>query len=179
MKYYLVALLDRNSGKIIENATRNLVKKLRPQKKTSYYGVIMEVIEDPDPAKLEQILKDMIKPIRYFKIDVKGNLVFDEDNKTIGLEVVNFGYLKRLSRKFNTMLGLHGFKVRPEESVENTAQLVLFSGERSKELDKVEPVLKTGDDKLFRVDRFELWKNLNFKKESVYTVFDLVDPNII
>lgn len=178
MKYYLVALLDKNSGKIIENATRNLVKKLRPQKRTSFYGIIMEVIEDPDPSKLEGIVKDITHHMRLFKIDVQGNLVYDEENRTIGLEVVNFGYVKRLSRRFNTMLGLHGFKVRPEEAVDRPTQLVLYSGEKNKEIDKFENVLKPGD-KIFKIDRLELWKNLNFKKESVFATFPLSDPNVL
>lgn len=72
----------------------------------------------------------MAKPIRLFKIDVQGQLSYDEKLKTIGLEVMNFGYVKSLSRNFNTMLSLHGFKVREESEVEEkeSVQLVLYNG---------------------------------------------------
>ncbi|HCW73726.1 MAG TPA: hypothetical protein DHM90_07960 [Clostridiaceae bacterium] len=181
MKYYLVALLDKDSGKTIENSTRGLIKKIKPKKKTSFYGIVLETIEDPDLTKLEEIIRDISRPIRLFKIDVQGKLSFDEDYKTIGLDVLNFGYVKRLSRNFNTMLGLHGFKVREEEAVESkeTVQLILYNGGVTKDLDQFQNVLRKKTDNHFKVDRFQLWKNFNFKKDSVVATIPLKDPNII
>jgi len=181
MKYYLVALLDKESGKIIESSTRNLIKKIKPKKKTSFYGVVLETIEDPDLTKLEEIINEISKPVRYFKIDVQGNLTFDENSKTIGLEVSNFGYVKSLSRNFNTMLRLHGFAVREEEEIESkdTVQLVLYNGGITKDLSSFQNVLKKNAGSKFKVDRFQLWKNFNFRKDSVVTTIPLKDPNII
>jgi hypothetical protein len=181
MKYYLVALLDKESGKIIESSTRNLIKKIKPKKKTSFYGVVLEAIEDPDLAKLEEIITEISKPIKFFKIDVQGNLSFDESTKTIGLEVSNFGYIKSLSRNFNTMLGLHGFSVREEEEIESkdTVQLVLYNGGITKDLSSFQNVLKRSAGSKFKVDRFQLWKNFNFRKDSVVTTLPLKDPNVI
>jgi hypothetical protein len=180
MKYYLVALLDKDSGKAIENSTRNLIKKIKPKKKTSFFGVVLEVIEDPDMTKLETLIKDISKPVRRFKIDVEGTLSYDDEFKTIGLDVVNFGYIKRLSRNFNSLLTLHGFKVREESVVENQekVQLILFNGGVTKDLETYPNVLRNKDT-IFRIDRFQLWKNFNFKKDSVVVNFPLVDPNII
>ena len=46
MKYYLVALLDKESGKIIENSTRNLIKKIKPKKKkTNLYELEIDFME--------------------------------------------------------------------------------------------------------------------------------------
>lgn len=181
MKYYLVALLDKESGKAIENSTRHLIKKIKPKKKTAFYGIVLETIEDPDLFKLEEIIKDMAKPIRLFKIDVQGKLSYDENLKTIGLEVMNFGYVKSLSRNFNTMLSLHGFKVREESEVEEkeSVQLVLYNGGITKDLNQHQNVLRKNAGIRYRVDRFELWKNFNFKKDSVVATIPLKDPNII
>ncbi|MBO1265618.1 hypothetical protein J3A84_11285 [Proteiniclasticum sp. SCR006] len=181
MKYYLVALLDKESGKVIESSTRNLIKKIKPKKKTSFYGVVLETIEDPDLTKLEDIITDISRPIRYFKIDVQGNLSFDESTRTIGLDVSNFGYVKSLSRNFNTMLGLHGFKVREEEEIESkdSVQLVLFNGGITKDLASFQNVLRKNAGSKFRVDRFQLWKNFNFRKDSVVATIPLKDPNVI
>ena len=181
MKYYLVALLDKESGKVIESSTRNLIKKIKPKKKTSFYGVVLETIEDPDLEKLEEIINEISKPIKFFKIDVQGNLSFDESTKTIGLEVSNFGYVKSLSRNFNTMLGLHGFSVREEEAIESkdTVQLVLYNGGITKDLSSFQNVLKKSAGSKFKVDRFQLWKNFNFRKDSVVTTIPLKDPNVI
>ena len=181
MKYYLVALLDKESGKAIENSTRNLIKKIKPKKKTAFYGVVLETIEDPDLFKLEEIIKDMSKPIRLFKIDVQGKLTFDESLKTIGLEVHNFGYVKSLSRNFNTMLSLHGFKVREEKEVEEkeSVQLILYNGGITKELDHFQNILRKNAGIRYRVDRFEIWKNFNFKKDYVVATIPLKDPNIV
>lgn len=181
MKYYLVALLDKESGKIIENSTRNLIKKIKPKKKTSFYGVVMEAVEDPDIVKLEELVRDISKSVRLFKLDILGNLTYDDEFKTIGIDVVNFGYIKRLSRSFNSKLGLHGFKVRDEELIEKkeNVQLVLYNGGITKELESFQNILKRNQNSIFKVDRFEIWKNFNFKKDSVVATIPLVDPNII
>ena len=72
MKYYLVALLDKESGKAIENSTRHLIKKIKPKKKTAFYGIVLETIEDPDLFKLEEIIKDMIEYVlEHKKVDVR------------------------------------------------------------------------------------------------------------
>jgi hypothetical protein len=181
MKYYLVALLDKESGKTIENSTRNLIKKIKPKKKTSFYGIVLETIEDPDLSKLEDIIRDISKPVRLFKIDVQGKLTFDEELKTIGLDVHNFGYVKRLSRNFNTMLGLHGFAVSDPDALEarESVQLILYNGGITKDLDTFQNVLRKNTDSRFKVDRFQIWKNFNFKKDSVVATIPLKDPNII
>ncbi|NLB20931.1 MAG: hypothetical protein GX829_08970 [Clostridium sp.] len=181
MKYYLVALLDKDSGKTIENSTRNLIKRIKPKKKTSFYGVVLETIEDPDIVKLEEIIRDLSKPVRRFKINVFGKLSYDENLKTIGLNVENFGYVKRLSRHFNSTLSLHGFKVRPEEAIldSETVQLILYNGGITKDLETIQDVLRRNPEARFKVDRFQIWKNFNFKKDSVVVNIPLVDPNII
>ncbi len=181
MKYYLVALLDKESGKNIENSTRNLVKKIKPKKKTSFYGIVLETIEDPDLIKLEEIVREISKPVRRFKINVLGKLSFDDDYKTIGLDVENFGYVKRLSRHFNSTLSLHGFKVRDEDAVLNpeTVQLILYNGGITKDIEEIQNVLRRNEDTRFKIDRFQIWKNFNFKKDSVLINIPLVDPNII
>lgn len=181
MKYYLVALLDKDSGKTIENTTRNLVKKIKPKKKTSFYGVVLESIEDPDLIKLEEIIRDISKPVRRFKINVLGKLTFDDTFKTIGIDVENFGYIKRLSRHFNSLLSLHGFKVREEEAILNpeTVQLILYNGGITKDLENFQNILARNPEARFKIDRFQIWKNFNFKKDSVVANIPLVDPNII
>lgn len=178
MKYYLVALLDRNSGKLVDNATRGLVKKIKPKRRTSFYGVVVEIIEDPDMKKLEDVVKDLAKPLRLFKIDVQPNLAMDEETKTIGLAVEHFGYIARLTRNFNTMLELHGFKVRPYAE-ERDIHLVLYNGGNPKELENLKANFRNPKDLLFKVDRFEIWKNFNFKRDSVVATIPLKDPNII
>lgn len=181
MKYYLVAILDKESGKIIENSTRNLIKKIKPKKKTSFYGVVLDAVEDPDMPKFEELVREITKPVRRFKIDIVGNLSYDEEFKTIGLDVVNFGYIKRMARNFNSQLSLHGYKVRSEETIENkeTVQLILYNGGITKDLESFQSVLKKNQGSIFKIDRFEIWKNFNFKRDSVVTTIPLVDPNII
>jgi hypothetical protein len=94
---------------------------------------------------------------------------------------MNFGYVKSLSRNFNTMLSLHGFKVREESEVEEkeSVQLVLYNGGITKDLNQHQNVLRKNAGIRYRVDRFELWKNFNFKKDSVVATIPLKDPNII
>ena len=56
----------------------------------------------------------------------------------------NFGYVKRLSRHFNSTLSLHGFKVRPEEAIldSETVQLILYNGGITKDLETIQVVLR-------------------------------------
>lgn len=178
MKQYIIALLDKDSARTIETLTRHLQRKIKPRKRTSFYGVVIGIVEDSNPKDLEIVLKDLLDKVRYFKLDIKGNVIYDKNLKTIGIDVNNFGYIKSLSRNINTVLDLKGFNIKYEQ-VENP-QLILYNGGNTKVLNTINNIFAGKEyNDIFRVDRLQVWKNFNFRKDSIVSNINLDNPNII
>lgn len=178
MKQFIIALLDKDSAKTIESHTRHLQRKIKPRRRTSFYGVVIGIVDDANPKEIEEILNEILVKDRYFKIDVLGNITYDKNLKTIGIDVNNFGYIRSLSRNINSVLELKGFNVK-YEVVENP-QLVLYNGGNTRILDSIDNIFSNKKyDTIFKVNRLQVWKNFNFRKDSILSNVDLKNPNII
>lgn len=179
MRYYLVAVLDKSSNKDLESLQRPLHKKGKNFKKSPYISIPLDTIEDPDLRSLESTLRDLLKPFRYFHIDVTGRYINLAEEKITGLPVTNFGYIKKIQRHLNDYMMLHGFKVAKEREEQDF--IVSMSQERiPKELENSANLFDTEDNRRkFLVERIELWKSLNAKKDSIVFSIPLKNPNII
>ena len=178
MKQYIIALLDKDSAKTIESLTRHLQRKIKPRRRTSFYGVVIGIVDDANPKEIDIILNEILAKDRYFKIDILGNITYDKNLKVIGLDINNFGYIRSLSRNINSTLKLKGYNIKYE--VVEDPQLVLYNGGNTKVLDSIDNIFlnKKYIDK-FKVDRLQVWKNFNFRKDSILSNIDLKNPNII
>lgn len=180
MRYYLVAVLDKNSNKELESIQRPLHKKGKNFKKSPYISIPIDSIEDPDLRLLENTLKDLLKPYRYFHVNITGKYINLADEKITGLPVSNFGYLKKIQRHLNEYMRLHGFKVAKEREDEQDFILSMSQERIPKELENSANLFNDPDNtRKFMVDRMELWKSLNAKKESIVFSIPLKNPNII
>ena len=143
-------------------------------------AIPIDVIEDPDLPKLETTLRALLKPFRYFHVDITGKYVNLADEKITGLPVTNFGYIKKIQRHLNEYMRLNGFKVSPERG-DDQDFIISMSQERiPKELENSAILFESSENrKDFLVERVELWKSLNAKKESIVFSILLKNPNII
>ncbi len=180
MRYYLVAVLDKNSTRELDGIQRPLHKKGKNYKKSPYISIPIDTIEDPDIKLLERTLKDLLKPFRYFHVNITGKYINLADERITGLPVTNFGYLKKIQRHLNEYMRLHGFKVA-DERVDDQDFILSMSQDRiPRELENSTNLFSTPDNsKKFLVDRVELWKSLNAKKDSIVFSIPLKNPNII
>lgn len=126
--------------------------------------ITLEVIEDPNINKLEEVIEKIIKPYKKFKVEINGAICFDPPYKSVNLKIENKGYIMRLARIINDTLKLHGFKVR--ENIENWDLHVSLANTNfaSREWSAKEYIsacsnLKgAGMHEMAKIDRIEIWK---------------------
>ena len=143
-------------------------------------AIPIDIIEDPDLTNLESTLRALLKPYRYFHVDITGKYVNLAEEKITGLPVTNFGYIKKIQRHLNDYMRLNNFKVTEERVDEQDFILSMSQDRIPKELENSVNLFDTDENrKAFLVDRVELWKTLNAKKESIVFSINLKNPNII
>ncbi len=180
MKYYLVAVLDRDSNRELEALQKPLHKKGRNFKKPPYMAIPLDTIEDPDRDRLLTFISDLLKPFRYFHVEMEGRYVNSSEDKISGLPVKNFGYVKKIQRHLNEYMTLSGFKAAPERNEEKDFILSMSQERLPREADSSKRLFDTEDNmKKFQVDRIELWKTMAAKKDSIVFSIPLKNPNII
>ena len=180
MRYYLVVVLDKDSNKRLDYIQRPLHKKGKNFKKSPYMAIPIDVVEDPDLTNLETTLRALLKPYRYFHVDITGKYVNLADEKITGLPVTNFGYIKKIQRHLNEYMRLNNFKVTEEREGEQDFIISMSQDRIPKELENSANLFDQVENrKAFLVDRIELWKSLNAKKESIVFSINLKNPNII
>ena len=181
MRYYLVALFDKNSYSYIEDIQKNICKKYKIYKNMPMLHITLEIIGDPDIEKLNKILSDMLKPYKKFKVEINGAICFDPPYKSVNLKIENKGYIIRLARQINETLKLHGFDVR--ENIDGWDLHVALANTNyairewsAKEyVAACESTKKEHIHKMAKIDRIELWKPINNKRDMVIKSFALKD----
>ena len=104
----------------------------------------------------------------------KEKVNVSENSKTLNLKIEDVGYIKRIHRLLNDTLRLHGFNIKEnynEESVHiSLANLNFISRDMKKFNGEVH---FKSDCKTLKVDRIELWKFSNNKREIVMKSYPL------
>lgn len=173
MRYYLVALFDDDSYKSIEPLQKSLSKKYKLYRNLPTLHITLEVIDNPNLDKLDEVLKKIFKPYKRFKVEFNDVIYFEEPHKSVNLKVENGGYIKRLSRLLNDTLKLHGFNVRENIQEWNPHVAVANGSFNNKDWKKNEYEVACSSTKnesyfnMAKIDRIELWKPVNNKKEMV------------
>lgn len=179
MKYYLVALFDEDSYKSIEGIQKNISKKYNLYKNLPTLHITLEVIEDPDIDKLDEILKSILKSYKQFKVEIDDVICFNEPYKSVNLKVENKGYIERLNRTINNKLKINGFNVRKSSSNWDLHISLANTNFASREWSKSEflnACLRTQQDgfyKLAKIERIELWKPINNKRDMLIKSYPL------
>lgn len=179
MKYYLVALFNKDSYFYIERIQREMCKKYKLYRHMPVLHITLEVIDDPDIDKLEKIVSKLLKPYKKFKVNINGAICFDPPYKSVNLKIEDKGYIIRLSRQLNELLKLHRFNVR--ENIENWDLHISLANTNyamrewsSKEYASACETAKREDvHKMVTINRIALWKPINNKKEMLIKDFQL------
>ena len=179
MKYYLVALFDKNSYSFVESIQKDICKKYKLYRKLPVLHITLEVIDDPDIDKLDKIVSDIIKPYKRFRVEINGVICFDPPYKSVNLKVENKGYITRLVRQINDTLKSNHFKVREtindwdlHVSLANTNYAVRKWSTSEYKI-ACENTKNINPHKVVRINGFELWKPINNKKTMTVKSFSL------
>lgn len=179
MKYYLVAMFDKESNEYLEQVQKNLCKKYKLYKSLPLLYITLEVINDPDLEKLDKILTDILKPYKKFKVMLNGAECSNSAQKFANLKIENKGYIMRLSRLFNDRLKLYGFDIKSNAASHDLTIALTGSIFRNKEdnaKEKNSELVRYEDlSRMLTIDRLELWKNVNNRKEMVVKKYPLRD----
>lgn len=177
MKYYIVALFDEDSYQIITPVQRNLSKKFRANRNSPIPYIPLEVLDNPNTEKLNMVIEKILKPYKYFKVELCDNVSVSESTKTLNLKIEDKGYIKRLSRLLADTLKLYGFVTRGSEdelaiSLANMNYVPKDTQKNDTEC-AIDMLNKDGKKNTLKVNRIELWKISNNKKETVLKTFNL------
>jgi 2'-5' RNA ligase len=181
MRYYLVALFDSNSYKEIEGIQKSICKKYKLYKNLPVLHITLEIVGDPDLDKLDEVLAKIFKPYKKFKVEISDVICFDEPYKSVNLKIESKGYIMRLARVINDTLKLHGFDVRDNIdswdlhiSLANT-NYAIREWSKNEYAAACSTAKKNGFYKLATIDRIELWKPINNKREMIMKSYPLRD----
>lgn len=181
MRYYLVALFDKESCLSIEELQKSLCKKYRLYKSSCALHITLDIVGNPDMDKLDKVLTDIINPYKKFKVQINGAMCFSPPYKSIALRIENKGYIIRIARLINETLRLYGFEV-----IDNAQKFDLHvdladtnSAVREWSADKYSAACENAKKeevfKTAKIDRIELWKSINSKKDIVIKSYVLRD----
>ncbi|ATD56105.1 hypothetical protein [Clostridium chauvoei] len=174
MKYYLVALFDEESYKNLNPIQRNLSKKFRANRNSPTPYIPLEVIDNPNIDKLDLVVDKIIKPYKNFKVQMCNQVSISENSKTVNLKIEDRGYIKRLNRLMSDTLKMHGFNLK---SYNNEIPLHISIANLNfvpKDMKKTESEINLKSSlETLKVNRIELWKISNNKRETLIKSYPL------
>ncbi|WP_027625411.1 2'-5' RNA ligase family protein [Clostridium lundense] len=181
MKYYLVALFNEESYCYMEQIQKKVCKKYKIYKNYPMIHITLEVIEDPEIEELSRLISNILKPYKKFKVMIDGTACLEPPYKSINLKVESKGYIIRLMRHINDKLKINGFKVR--ENIDNWNMNVSLANTNYaiREWSNREHLstYQTNKDDYIKmmatIEKLELWKSINNRKEMVVKSFPLRD----
>ncbi len=174
MKYYLVALFDDESYKNLNPIQKNLSKRFRANRNSPTPYIPLEIIENPNIDKLDVVIDKIVKPYKNFKVQLSTEVSVSETNKTLNMKILDVGYIKRLNRLMSDTLKLHGFNIQnynSELSMHISLANLNYIPKDMKKFDG-EVNFKSNCETL-KVDRIEIWKVSNNKRETLIKSYPL------
>lgn len=162
MKYKLVAIPDEPSCRQMELMQKDSVKKNKNLRYLNSISINLGTIDSNDNEKLKIIMDKLIKNMKYFKVNCKEDLSFDESKSTLEALIENKGYIKRLYRILNEYLSLNGFNVSATDFEKDLSVPLLYIPNAKNK--KSVPTKPSVD---YCKDRFKVYKKPMFTIEKV------------
>ena len=174
MKYYLVALFDDESYKNLSPVQKNLSKKFRANRNSPIPYIPLQIVENPNIDKLNLVIDKIIKPYKYFKVELASNVSVSDTRKTLNLQIQDVGYIKRLNRVLTDNLKLYGFNVKSLGSADDMHLALANINYFNKDTKKIEsPIEYKTNLSTLKVNRLELWKISNNRRETLIQTYPL------
>lgn len=176
MKYYVVALFDEDSYETITPIQRNLSKKFRGNRHSPMPYIALNILDNPNVEKLYTVIDKIIKPYKKFKIELCDDVSISDTMKTINLKILNEGYIKKINRSLRNTLELYGIhsKNNINELSISLANVNYINKDNKRNNDIACDLVKKDDKNItLKVNKFEIWKISNNKKETCIKSYSL------
>ena len=175
MKYYLVALFDDESYKNLSPIQKNLSKRYKANRNSPIPYIPLEVLENPNIDKLNLVIDKVLKPYKFFKVELSSKVSVSDTSKTLNLQIHDIGYIKRLSRLLSDNLKLHGFNTKNLSANENIHLTLANMNYFNKEVKRIDgPTELKSNLSTLKVNRLELWKISNNRRETLIQTYPLI-----
>lgn len=175
MKYYVVALFDKNSYEVLSPIQKKFSKKFRANRRSPIPHIALDVIESSNIDKVTPVIEKVLKPYKKFKIEFKDNVSLSDSLKTVNLEVVDRGYIKKIYTALTNDFSSSGINVKFSPS--NNIGISLATVNHVNKDKRNDAAYTKEPDKesinTLKVDRFEIWKLNPNKKEICLKSFPL------
>jgi len=104
--------------------------------------------------------------------------MLSEDLSTLNLKVEDKGYINRISRNLLDTLSLHGFQVKDFTTTNFNIPLVSANHNIRKAFTNSSLAIDSSKNKedffkFVKINRIEIWKQLNTKKDSIIKSYNL------
>ncbi|WP_138206418.1 hypothetical protein [Haloimpatiens lingqiaonensis] len=179
MKYEVVALFDNNSTYHMDNILNRTCRKYKLTKNFPSAYIHLGTVWDIKIEDLDSIIHKVLKPYKKFKIQLNNNILVDENNKLISLKVENKGYITRISRNLNETLSLSGFPVKTQKEDEELyiplANILNNKRNYFIKNNNFHPLWNSNPNYTFKINRIEVWKNSNNRRDSSIKKYELRD----
>lgn len=175
MKYYVVALFDKNSYEVLSPIQKKFSKKFRANRRSPIPHIALDVIESSNIDKVTPLIEKVLKPYKKFKIEFKDNVSLSDSLKTVNLEVVDRGYIKKIYTALTNDFSNNGINIKffPTDNIGiSLATVNHVNKDRHNDAAYTKEPDKESINTL-KVDRFEIWKLSPNKKEVCLKSFPL------
>lgn len=173
MKYYLVAICDNEFCKDIQPIQKSLSKKYKISPSIYKPYIVLEIIDDPDVEKLDEIITKLISPYKKFKVELNELIYTTTPSRAVNFKIESKGYIQRINRSINDLLLLHGFNVKINPTPPSL-YMCLSNNMIAQKYGLLKDYIiidKSLESKSMystaKIDRIELWKSTNNKKEAL------------
>ncbi len=176
MKYYIVALFDKETYQVISPIQKNISKKFRTTRNSAQPFIPLVSIENPNFDKLTPLVNKIISPYKIFKVNANDLVYPYEQTKSVNLKLDNKGYIKTISRNLYDTLLLNGFTVKPfEENFVYLGSIPCAPKDNKKQPLKLNyPNLYDDNNFLkLKISSIEIWKLPILKKNTPLMAHDL------
>ena len=176
MKYYIVALFNEKSYETIFPIQKSISKKFKGYRNSPIPHITLSILENPNIEKLTPIIEKIIKPYKKFKIELDSTVSISEQLHSLNLHMQYKGYIKKIKTSLSDFLELNGFHdlISSDSELSISLANVNFSNKDNKHTDMYCDLIKKNPNTItLKVDRFEIWKFSNNRKETCIKSFNL------
>lgn len=181
MKYYLVATVDSEFTEEIQSIQRFLNKKYRVYKNISNLYIPLGSINNGEFEKIDEMIKKILSPYKKFRVGIDNDIYINDTSNTVNLKIKDKGYINKISRSIFDMLDTHSISAKdfssfsyfnmPISNANNAIRKAYTSNSFS-----LDPSKEKNDFLNFtKVDKIEIWKQLNNRKDTLVKSYILKD----
>lgn len=174
MKYYIVALFDKDSYEILSPLQKKYTKKYRANRHSPIPHITLNIIEASNIDRIVPIIEKVLSPYKKFKVEYSDNISISEHLRTLNLKINNRGYIKKIYKALTDDFEINNITVKyaPKNDIGVSLATINHFNKDKRNESEVATDCEDSNNTL-KIDRIELWKIPQNKKEICLKSFTL------